>query len=83
MKLYYESKEAKCPFYLHERQQVISCESSIEGALTHITFPHVSLQRAHEAKYCYTMKYEGCPHYRAVMQRYDEAENTLKYEETE
>lgn len=81
MKKFYESKEAKCPFYLHERQQVICCESSIPDAVIHITFPHIAIQRSHEAKYCYTMNYEVCPHCRAVMRRYEEAENTNIYRE--
>lgn len=71
-KKYYESKKAKCPFYLHECQQEICCESSIPGAVTHITFPLVSLQRAHQGEYCYTMRYDNCPHFRAVERRYED-----------
>lgn len=69
-KTYFESKEVKCPFYLHERQQVISCESEIPDAVTNISFPHIAIQREHQKQYCYTMHYEDCPHYRAVMERY-------------
>lgn len=69
-KQYFESKEAKCPFYLHERQQEICCESVIPNAVTHITFPHIALQREHQKRYCHTLQYEGCPHCRAVMERY-------------
>lgn len=76
-KIYFESKNAKCPFYLHERQQVICCESIIPNAVTHITFPHIALQRNHQDRYCNTMQYEDCPHCQAVMKRYadEEAEN--------
>ena len=81
MKIFFESKEAKCPFYLHERQQVICCESTIPDAVIHMTFPHIALQRAHQTKYCYTMQYEKCPHYRAVIKRYEDEENKLIYEE--
>lgn len=79
-KEYYESKKAKCPFYLHERQQEICCESSIQGAVIHITFPLVSFQRAHQTEYCYTMQYDKCPHYKAVERRYEQEKKNEKEE---
>lgn len=76
-KIYFESKEAKCPFYLHERQQVICCESVIPNAVTHLTFPHIALQRAHQAEYCNTMRYDNCPQCKAVMRRYEDEDREL------
>lgn len=71
-KTYFSSKEAKCPFYLRERQQEICCESTIPKAVMHMTFPHVNLQREHQSNYCNTMDYENCPHCKALMKKYSE-----------
>lgn len=76
-KSYYESKNAKCPFYLHERQQEICCESIIPNAVTHIAFPRIEMKRIHQEKYCYTMNYENCKRYQALIKRYAGLEMAL------
>ncbi len=73
-KKWFESKDAKCPFYLHERQQVICCESVIPNTVMQLSFTHIERQREHQREYCHTMQYERCPQCKAVMQRYIEEE---------
>ena len=72
-KVWFESKEVKCPFYLHERQQIICCESVIPDTVAQIAYPHINKQREHQQKFCYDLNnYDKCPHYIAVMKRYED-----------
>lgn len=76
-KTYFESKEAKCPFYLHERQQEICCESIVPNAVAHIAFPRNEAKIEHQERYCNTMNYEDCKRYQALIKRYAGLEMAL------
>lgn len=48
----YESKDALCPFYLHEGSQVIYCEGVEEGCVCHLAFANADQATDYKTARC-------------------------------
>ena len=69
----YNAPDVICPFYHNDRRRKIICESAVEGSVsTTLNFPSNRAVRDHIDDFCSSRCYEGCPIYRAIMEKYDE-----------
>ena len=66
---YYESKEAKCPFYHKEDRYKVFCEGVENASSINLNFPNTREYKAYKEEYC-NNKYYKCPIYNMLYSKY-------------
>lgn len=67
----------ECPFYKHDDcARVITCEGLVPDSDTKLRFRNREQLKKHMRQFCCCRSYITCELYRALMQNYDEEEET-------
>lgn len=66
---YYESKEAKCPFYRKEDQYKVFCEGVNNISSINLNFPNTKECRAYKKEHC-NSNYYKCPICKMLYDKY-------------
>lgn len=68
---YYESKEAKCPFYHKEDRYKVFCEGVENASSINLNFPNTREYKAYKEKHC-NNNYCKCPIYNMLYDKYED-----------
>ena len=67
----YFKSNVRCPFYLHDEVQRISCEGLIDGTTATMFFKRRREREKHLRLLC-CQRYENCQHAAALLRKYGE-----------
>lgn len=65
------SADAKCPFYLSDHAQKISCEGAFDGSVLSSIYKRSMDKNGVKERYC-DQRYEDCTIYQMLMRKYEE-----------
>ncbi len=75
MSTWKELSDTKCPFFKRVRMESreIVCEAEIdEASVSAQRFASRPRMKRHFRDFCCEMEYQGCPHYKAVLEKWKE-----------